>query len=66
MSKVSGTILWLPTLSGNNDVALTGLSLKIMVDLMWLQPLSQSMPIFFDIVVFNPDLYCSLKQTGAI
>ena len=28
---------------------------------MWLQPLSQSMGDIFDIVVFNPDLYCSLR-----
>jgi len=33
---------------------------------MWLQPLSRSMDDIFDIVVFNPDLYCSLMRPGAI
>jgi len=28
--------------------------------------MSQSMGDFFDIVIFNPDLYCSLMRPGAI
>jgi len=35
--------------------------LMIMGGLMWLQLLSQSLADIFDIVVFNPDLYWSLK-----
>ena len=35
--------------------------------LIWLQPLSRSMGgIFFNIVIFTPDFYCSLIWPGAI
>ena len=33
---------------------------------MRLQPLSQPMGDIFDIVIFNPDLYCSLMQPGVV
>jgi len=47
-------------LSGNHDVAVGTvgqIAMEIMSGLKW----SQSMGDIFDNVIFNPDLYCSLK-----
>jgi len=40
--------------------------LMIIGGLMWLQPLFQRAGDIFDIVIFNPALYCSLKYPGPI
>jgi len=53
-------------LSENDDVVgLERIVLMIMSGPRWLHCHCE-WPSFLDIVVFNPDLYCSLKQPGAI